>query len=394
MTDHATNSLVNLPLEVRHHIFAFVAARESTPKNLLLYWFEKQDAKQQIAELAAEDPTGPAPRVVYNPEPYDVDMEVSDEEEYEEEYGEEDDEEEEDQEEDDEQADAEDDDEEDEAVSDDDSHQATNVVPTLDSASAQTLAATGTQTAGADQVDDEEGAEEEQDDSVVDDDDECEEQDEASHYADEDAAAVTRPRRPIVRVHHKWRHIPNFMHLTHCPPPVELLLICQQLKIEAKNWFYNATTLNIEATASFAHTSFFEEAFTQITDAAFSPMENIRKVEVNFVWDSTWIRADDTGCIEAIFPALLRQRADFVVKILQQAPDLRDVTVHWHDSTQDDESTGLRLEIYEGFLGLRANIKFEEHYIPEDAKPNRKSIAGRRRVEFQNIIDNGLDRLF
>jgi hypothetical protein len=58
-------------------------------------------------------------------------------------------------------------------------------------------------------------------------------------------------------------------------------------------------------------------------------MENIRKVDVTFVWDSTWIRADTTGCVEAVFPALLRQRSSFVYQILSQAPDLREVVIHW-----------------------------------------------------------------
>jgi hypothetical protein len=58
-------------------------------------------------------------------------------------------------------------------------------------------------------------------------------------------------------------------------------------------------------------------------------MENIRKVDVTFVWDSTWIRTDTTDCVEAIFPALLRQRSSFVYQILLQAPDLREVVIHW-----------------------------------------------------------------
>jgi hypothetical protein len=82
------------------------------------------------------------------------------------------------------------------------------------------------------------------------------------------------------------------MRLTQCPPPVQLLLVSQQLNNEAKNWFYDVATLRIDATGSFAHTSFFEEAFSQMyvslyesyvkhtltccikisTDAAFSPM--------------------------------------------------------------------------------------------------------------------------
>ncbi len=115
---------------------------------------------------------------------------------------------------------------------------------------------------------------------------------------------------------------------------------------------------------------------------------------MTFVWDTTWIRADDTGCVEAIFPALLRQRSTFVYQILTQAPDLKEVVIHWHDSAQDGESTSLRMDILEPFDNLPANVKIVEHYIPVASKPDSRSIAGKRRVEFQAILDNGLDRLF
>lgn len=184
------------------------------------------------------------------------------------------------------------------------------------------------------------------------------------------------------------------MRITHCPPPVELLLASKQLNIEAKSWFYDVTVLRIEATGSFAHTSFFEEAFSQITEAAFSPMEDIRRVEITFVWDTTWLRSDQADCAAAIFPALLRQRAIFVAGILAQAPNLSEVTIHWHDSAEDEESVDLMNDVLAGFLGLDATVKVEPHYIAADAKPYRKSIAGKQRVEFQRIIDNGLDRLF
>lgn len=184
------------------------------------------------------------------------------------------------------------------------------------------------------------------------------------------------------------------MRITHCPPPVELLLTSKQLNTEAKSCFYDVAVLRIEATGSFAHTSFFEEAFSQITEAAFSPMEDIRKVEVTFVWDTTWLRSDRADCAAVIFPALLRQRAIFVTGILAQAPSLSEVTIHWHDSAEDEEALDLMNDVLMGFLGLDATVKVEPHYIAADAKPYRNSIAGKQRVEFQRIVNAGLDRLF
>lgn len=182
--------------------------------------------------------------------------------------------------------------------------------------------------------------------------------------------------------------------MTHCPPSAELFLASKQLNAELKNWFYDVAVLHVDATGSFGHTSFFEEALSQITEAAFSPMENIRKVEVRFVWDSTWLRSDRADCAAAIFPALLRQRAIFVTSILAQAPNLSEVTIHWHDSAEDGEAIDLMNDVLMGFLGLDAAVRVEPHYIAADAKPYRNSIAGKQRVEFGRIVNNGLDRLF
>jgi hypothetical protein len=52
------------------------------------------------------------------------------------------------------------------------------------------------------------------------------------------------------------------------------------------------------------------------------------------------------------------------------------------------------LDVLAPFHSLSAAIKIEEHYIAVDAKPLKRSIAGQRRIEFQQIVDQGLDRLF
>lgn len=451
-SDKATTMLTSLPLEVRHTIFNYTAARQTKPKKLLRYWFEKKETKELVAKHAADNPNDPAPQVMYYQE-QEVDSEPEPEPAAEEDEDDEDEEdseiEDEDEEEDgqdngngeDQDEDAEvDDDEEDnvdvegneEDQEDDDTgendgthitgtgtSQTSTSVPTQSTppqASSTTQA--HTQTAAVDQDDEadsdaederadqdnaatqdgdgDEAMADEADEDVDDDEEEGDGDQEETTDATADATSAPPPPPPAVVIspHHKWRHIPNFMRISHCPPPVELLLSSKQLNQEAKNWFYDVAVLRISATSSFAHTSFFEEAFSQITEAAFSPMENIRKVEVLFVWDTTWLRAEETGCADAIFPALLRQRGDFVHQILSQAPDLREVTIHWHDSAQDNESANFMLDILAPFHSLNANVQIKEHYISADAKPHKNSIAGQRRLEFQRIVDGGLDRLF
>lgn len=432
----------SLPLEVRHTIFEYAASRDVKTKHLLRYWFEKKDVTAQIATLATSDPTGSAPRIQWVVDEYGEDSDVSDtsedeaddqefeidegdedqdDGEDEEEDGEEEEEDEEDEDEEDENSqdgmiededeDEEggaDEDEEDEAIAADHEHG--------DDADAEMGADTGNihhhsshmaqdpmqsqATTGSEGVQldsDSEISETELDpnhDSSEHMTGATDEVTEAPLVPSATANQRSRPPGPIVSPNRKWRHIPHFMRITHCPPPVEMLLASKQLNEEVKAWYYDVAVLRIQATASFAHTSFFEEAFSQITEAAFSPMENIRKAEVTFAWDSTWIRADMTGCVEAIFPALLRQRSEFVYQILSQAPDLKEVVIHWHDSADDGESASLRLDLLDRYYSLAAEIQVVEHYIAPEVKPRKTTIAGKRRLEFQSILDMGLDRLF
>jgi hypothetical protein len=445
-SDKATSPLMNLPLEVRHNIFEYAAVRDTKPKKLLRYWFEKKDVEELVAKEVAANPSGPAPRVVYHQE-HEIDSDTPEEEDVSDEEGaaDEDEDQGEDGEDneyadDDDNANDEDEDDEEEHEQEDQEveHDAGNddePTPGQNTSQASTTATQGTSLAAqastttqtqtqlaiaADDAEEDDANTNTQDGETVTEDphnaagdevmaevegEEGENDEDAEEGADVDEDGNTNdtatapqqpppPPAPILSPARKWRHVPNFMRITHCPPPVELLLASKQLNEEAKNWFYDVAVLKVNATGSFAHTSFFEETFRQITDAAFSPMENVRKVAVLFAWDTTWLRADDTGCAEAIFPALLRQRSVFVYQILSQAPDLKEVTIHWHDSAQDNESANFMLDILAPFHSLNVHLTIKEHYIATDVKPHKRSIAGQRRVEFQSIMDAGLDRLF
>jgi len=377
--DKAAPTFMNLPLEVRHSIFEHVAVRDIKPKKLLRYWFENKEVKELIAQEAIDNPNCPTPRVVYGNDDYDA---HDDESAASENDGEDDDQEDDENAEEDSDNESEDDnggaDQEDESGEDEDEPENDSededeeLEEAFDGAQNTQSATAGVHVPTpapapvqvdpnlqpADEMEEDFGevhADEGESEGESDDDDEVEgaqpnmeeevnddsEGDKDLSDGDGNTAAATvvatlphpppppPPPAPVFRPHHKWRHIPKFMRLTHYPPPVQLLLVSPQLNNEANNWFYNVATLRIDATGSFAHTSFFEEAFSQITSAAFSPMKNIRKVDITFVWDSAWIRADTTDSIEAIFPALLRQRSHFVYEILLQVPNLREVVIHW-----------------------------------------------------------------
>ncbi|USP73511.1 hypothetical protein yc1106_00785 [Curvularia clavata] len=340
--EEAVASLMSLPLELRHSIFEYLSAREIKPRKLLRYWFENEEVKWRY-------PTEGGVVVLFSDDDCDTERESLKDEDHEE-------------------------DTDDENGRRDEEEQ--NIEGNEDEAQ-------GTEDADEDQ----EGNEDNENEATW------------NHGNAEDLPSLSPER-----LHKKWRHIPHFLRLTHCPPPVDLFLACRQLNTEAKNWYYDVAALRINATGSFAHTKFWQEAMFKMINASiaavegsrdgFSPLNNIRKAEVTFVWDSTWIRKDNTGSSQAILPALLRQRGRVVYQALNEASKLHEVVIHWHDSAQDNEATNLKNDVLRPFNALSATIKVKEYYIAPDVEPKKRSIAGKRRLEFENIYYMGLDHPF
>ncbi|KAF1995270.1 hypothetical protein P154DRAFT_526464 [Amniculicola lignicola CBS 123094] len=335
MAASSAPTLQSIPVELRHEVYQWVSVREDKPKKLIRRWFEKRDVAAQIAAQVS-DPTVVTVLAAYDDHD-DDDSEAAAEDDGE---GEDD----------------EDDDGEDNEQEDDEE----------------------TEVAAEDDDGDGEGEEVDDDGDVA--------------MADADSVVAAPPALPIRKFYpaRKWHHIPKFLRIDRFPPAKEVLLISKQFNREAKAWYYDTAVLKINATASFLHTSFFEESLQEIADAAFSPMENIRKVEVTFVWDTAWLREDGHDWGAAVFPALLDERARFVQRILERAPDLKQLVVHWHDSCEDEESEETKLKTLTRFMGIRgATFDLKEHYIASDAKPDSRSLAGLLRLEFQDIANNG-----
>ena len=407
---------MEIPLELRYKIFELVAARDNAPEHVFAHWFEKRDVDQQIAAHIAAYPTGVAPVGHYTRFKMEVEQAADDavvgDSDGEQQGDNGDNEDEEEDEEDDQEDDQDDNDDEDDQ--DEDMHEEQDQDGdgdmVGDGSNITTIAATVTPpvlsapvitaSLGEEFGDEGEGEDLEQEHEEDEDDD----MSEAANNEDGNSNITTAPPAPVpqasprpqvIEPAPKWRHIPKFMSISHCPPPTEVLLASKELNRQAMDWFYEAAVLRIKGTASFAHPTFFEEAFQQLFDAAFSPMENIRKAEVTLVWDTAWIRAsDDRDLYEAILPAFLRQRTAFIIKTLKCAPMLRDLVIHWHDSLKDDDSENLKYDILDDFRNIPAgNISVEEHFIAPDAKPLRKSKAGKFRVELMDIAKRGVECL-
>ena len=62
----AAASLISLPLEVRYSIFAHLSAHRSKPRKLLWHRFERVDVECLVHHSKWQDPSRPAPIVVYD----------------------------------------------------------------------------------------------------------------------------------------------------------------------------------------------------------------------------------------------------------------------------------------------------------------------------------------
>jgi hypothetical protein len=428
-----TSRLMDIPLELRYKIFEMTAARDKAPEHVLAHWFEKRDVDQQIAAHMAAYPNGVVPVGRYTKFEIDIEQEhdgVVDVQDDEQEAGHEDSEVEEEDEEDNEDGEEEDaaddqvdlganddndamhldedggeDQDGDDDMMDDNSNPAATAATITPALSAPPVPPAGTvmsvPMAPVVVASLEDELEDEEDGMNEDDEEDGDSDGNDGETIGANGSPTTAPPAPVPRpyvIHAapKCRHIPKFMSISHCPPPMEVLLTSKELNKQAMDWFYEAAVLRIKGTASFAHPTFFEEAFQQLFDAAFSPMENIRKAEVTLVWDTAWMRASDNRDIyEAILPAFLRERTAFIVKTLKCAPMLRDLVIYWHDSLKDADSEALKYDILASFYDIPAtNINVEEHFIAPNAKPLRKSKAGKFRIELMDIAERGVERLY
>jgi hypothetical protein len=71
MIDKQPLILSDLPLEVRHRIFEYVAIRTTKPKKLLRSWFENQETSELAAKYVAANPGCLSPIVVQSDGSYD-----------------------------------------------------------------------------------------------------------------------------------------------------------------------------------------------------------------------------------------------------------------------------------------------------------------------------------
>ncbi|KAF2805669.1 uncharacterized protein BDZ99DRAFT_466617 [Mytilinidion resinicola] len=200
-------------------------------------------------------------------------------------------------------------------------------------------------------------------------------------------ATTTAPARP--KISRKWRHVPAIISLTACPPTVSMLQSCQQLHDEATDFYYNTVVLRINCTASFGHMAYFEGLMNILAETAFSPAESFRKIELTFVWDSQWLAASPDYA--SIFVALLRERARLVAKVLERTPALKDLTILWYDSVQDDESFMLRESVIEEFYPLldRVEMKINDHYpLKEGEEPGEETVLGKMRLQLEDVAQN------
>ncbi|KAF2434756.1 hypothetical protein EJ08DRAFT_656981 [Tothia fuscella] len=264
------------------------------------------------------------------------------------------------------------------------------------------------------QGDDEDNGEHEdeaQDEDEEEDDEEQADEAEEEETQDEDNEDNNTPTQTTVRSYGrntKYRHMLPTIQLSHCPPPIELLQICPQIRDEAVEALLSACLLKIDVTKSFQHHSFFLETLQQFLDHPFSPIEQIRKMELTFVWDSEWLSAKSTPNGDGLpadlqetwaFGYYLGERIEKTIELLRASPELRSITIQWHDSERTPQSEAFMTEKVMPFLSLtdkqwtdnngitkQVDVTLSDHFADAGTTHARGSDMQNRRNEFDQLL--------
>lgn len=222
------------------------------------------------------------------------------------------------------------------------------------------------------------------------------------------APPVLAPRN---RVRTKYRHTVGMFGLSAFPPPPNLLCVCRQLRDEALDHFYDTAVLTINVSKGFRHFSFFEETLQLLSDAAYSPLESIRKVQLIFVWNSEFLSTDELSDKKDICSQMLQVRTSSVINVLTKMPNLRNVDTVWLDSipsehisneearredTPNDEGASLRGTIFDQISDFQSAKSLSEDVttvVSKDLPEAWKDLPNEFYRELQELLEGGPDFL-
>lgn len=395
--------LTDLPLEVRHKIFGFASQKPHGARRQLRFWYEKQDCAQQIAD-GWTAPTDPQPVPVRH---HEIDAAIEDEDlDSGEEIGTSEEDE-------DVQSDSEADG--DEGDEDDDGEDESEVVEDVESEAGedagldgQAVATTAVGTFGTGEDADEDNMEEDEAEVGADD-----EEDNGDEEENSDAAtAVPAPNVPTELVtrpepDRKWRYVTSLIQVSHCPPPLSILLTNNQLKSEALAYYYDQCALTLNLTRSLEHSTFVEEEILdRLSNATFSPIEQLRKAVLIITWDTAWIKSQNTiddpsnpaythpPFIRAVWEFALFSRVRQGIKLLTQMPQLQKVEIKYYDSSNGPEAMSTFFEVQDVLGDLQISnpnldIVIKEHFLENGDRVSMRSRIGKQRLQFKSILDMG-----
>ncbi|KAF2233311.1 hypothetical protein EV356DRAFT_213820 [Viridothelium virens] len=157
--------------------------------------------------------------------------------------------------------------------------------------------------------------------------------------SDESDLPAPAPQHPVIVRHTPNRHTVGMFGLSAYPPPTALL---QAVKNEVKEGYFSTAFFFINVTGGIRHITFFEEILQIFCDAPFSPLEQIRKMQIRVHWSSKWLKdhertVDDQGApVSAvnveICESMLLKRIEIVADLIAKTmPELRQIKIYWYD---------------------------------------------------------------
>ncbi|KAH0282292.1 hypothetical protein M436DRAFT_81544 [Aureobasidium namibiae CBS 147.97] len=173
--------------------------------------------------------------------------------------------------------------------------------------------------------------------------------------------------------------IPNvgLSSVSHTPPPLSLLLVCQTLTSDLLTYFYSAAQWKLIASHAF---NFYRIDSTLSNFASSAVLKRLEKVELVFWFDGALL-ADYPSLKTAAYCNEIKNRAKRACEILAQAEALRVLVVSWVDTTAGkaaEEKKGV-LEALQALNG--SNVQVEVGVLEWSGAQ-----AGKEREDWEKMV--------
>jgi len=151
--------------------------------------------------------------------------------------------------------------------------------------------------------------------------------------------------------------------------------------------------MEINATRGFRHLEFFMTILDTLQNESSSPLHHIRNAAVTFVWDTQWYQAHAHEPQAETCSQVLRLRGNLVYELVCAIPNLKKLTINWHDSEDSGDALAMRSVVLEPFdeivlntYGEPIDINIVNHFHQQSTGQKSSVPTCAMRQELEGIL--------